>query len=714
MEPYIHNQQETQTSVAAQAPLTPPQMLSKNLGRGDERGISWRIIIVAFLLAPLNAYFMAYLLGPRGVEDPTVVALFWNVVFMLALFRLINAALQRWAPHLAFSPAELIAFFILMSVATTAGGLDTMKTTFATMQGPAYFASEVNHWEDLFFRQLPRSMTVNDLPALERLWEGGHSFWEPRNWQPWLGPVFRWWLLYTCLWAAPAGLAVLLRKRWMEQERMSFPIVQLPFEMSQRQGRAFQHWAFYAAAALVAGINLLNGLHEFYPSLPRAAIKIGQSETFNLSRFFPTRPWNAVGRFHMCFYPFVVGLGLLLPTELSLSLWIFYLFWKLEAVAVTWLGLTNIREFPYMKEQSFGGYLAILGFSLWAGRRTWAGVWQRILQGPSQCEKSAALPFLSECANKANTGSYRDMQTPGTAQSKAADIGAEDDSGEAMSYRAAFLLFLTMFAAVVALGISIRMSWAVALAFFVQYYAMTIIVGRIRAEMGLPTHELERLGPTVMQGNILGPRLLGVQNLTSLSLFFSFTRGLRNIPFPLQLEGLYLAQNTGASGRRLLLATLAMIPFAVALSFVMTLALGYHHGLGVNWARWMPWSCQEAWNQLADWLNRNEGFHLGRVLASLVGFGVYFGMMLLRTRWMSWPLHPAGFALSTTWYMAHMWFPMCLAWLLKTLTLRYAGGKAMRALRAAAFGLILSDVITGSLWILYGLFTGTKTYSFWP
>jgi len=659
--------------------------------------------MIAFLVAPLNAYFMAYLLGPRGVEDPTVVALFWNVVFLLFVFRLINAALLKWAPKLAFSPAELIAFFILLSVATTAGGLDTMKTTFATMQGPAYFATEVNHWEQLFFRELPLSMTVNDIPALNRLWDGGHSILEQRNWQPWLGPVFRWWLLYTCMWAAPAGLAVLLRKRWVEQERMSFPIVQLPLEMSQPTFSGFRHPAFWIAASVVVAINLLNGLHEFYPSLPQAAIKINQSETFNLRKFFPNRPWSAVGWWWMCFYPWVIGLGLLLPSELSLSLWVFYLFWKVEAVATTAFGFTNIREFPYMKEQSFGGYLAILGFSLWAGRRTWAGVWRRILLGSSVGRGLVPRPDEPHAPHGGRGTSPRPT-----------DDDAEDDSGEALPYRASALLFVAGMVAAIAIGISIRMSWAVAIAFFVQYYIMTAIIGRIRAEMGLPTHELERLGPTVMQGNILGPRLLGVQNLTSLSLFFGFTRGMRNIPFPLQFEALYLAQHTGSSQRRLLLATLAMIPVAVALSFFMTLALGYHHGLGMNWARWMPGSCQESWNQLTGWLNRNEPFQWNRIWASLIGFGVYFGLMLLRTRWIGWPLHPAGFALSTTWYMAHMWCPMMIAWIAKTVTLRYAGGKAMRALRAAAFGLILADVVSGSLWILYGLFTGTTTYSFWP
>jgi len=128
----------------------------------------------------------------------------------------------------------------------------------------------------------------------------------------------------------------------------------------------------------------------------------------------------------------------------------------------------------------------------------------------------------------------------------------------------------------------------------------------------------------------------------------------------------------------------------------------------------MPWSCQEAWRQLSNWLVLDEGVQWGRIWASVIGFGVYFGLMLVRTWWVWWPLHPAGFAISTTWYMAHMWFPMCIACTAKSIAARYVGPRAMRGLTAAAFGLIIGDVVSGCLWTLYGLFFHVTTYSFWP
>lgn len=635
-------------------------------------GTTARVLVLALVLAPLNAYFMAFLHG-RGIEDPTVVSLFWNVLFALIVLRLINGIIRRWWPRRALSPAELLAFFILLSVATCNSGLDTFKTTWATIQGPVMFADEQNHWEELFFRYLPRGMLITDMAALDRLWRGSSSIFLPDNWRAWIGPVFRWWLFYIALWSAPVGLAVIIRRRWIESERMGFPIVQVPMDISQPVVLPLARWTFWVGVGLPALINLVNGLHVLFPTVPQIPVKIGQSPALNLRTYLVARPWNAVGRFYICMYPFIIGLGLLLPAELSLSLWLFYLFWKAEAIFCSWAGWTHTPEFPYMKEQSFGGYLALLGFAVWSARSHLARVWDAVV---------------------------------------GKDPHADDR--EPLRYRIALLIFLAGFIYVVGVGVSQKMAVWVAVYFFVQYYVMQMIVARIRAEMGLPTHELERLGPTVTLGNILGARILGPQNLTSLSLFFSFTRGLRNIPLPHQLEALYLADRTGLDGRRLLLASMLMVPVGLAAAWFWSLYLGYINGLNSPWGRWMPWSCREAWRQLAGWLRYPRGVQVGRVEAMALGFAVYWTMMVIRTRWVGFPLHPMGFAIGTTWYMAHMWFPMLIAWVIKSVATRYLGPKTMPSIRALAFGLIVGDVVTGALWILYGLAFHVVTYSFWP
>jgi len=640
------------------------------------RGVTTRIMVMALVVSPFNALFMVHLQGVRGLEGPTVVSIFYNVVFLLLLLTLVNHALVRWAPRVAFSPAELLSFFILVSVAACTAGQDTIDTTFGTIQGATYLASPENRWEDMFLKYLPDGMVVKDRPTLDRFWNGGSSIFDPANYRPWAGPMFRWWLFYSVMWTAPVGLVALTRRRWVESEKMTYPVVQLPAEMGRVGNPGFRHAAFWCALSFAVGLNLMNGLHQFYPSIPSAPVKIWYSQTNNLGRFFVGKPWNAVGTFYACFYPFITGLGILLPQELSLSLWLFYLLWKVQAIAFNWLGLLDrTPEFPYMKEQSWGGYLAMVGFSLWAARPYFRDVWRRI------------------------TGR----------------AGPEVDRGEPLPYRTAFLLFMGGMLYLTAVGISQRMAWWVSVLFFVQYYLMHLMVARMRTEMGLPTHEIERLGPTVMQGNILGPRVLGVQNLTSLSVFFSFTRGLRNLPMPHQAEIFYLESKTpGLDGRRLLFASMVMVPVGMAAALFSFLWLGYRYGVGTGWVPWMSWGSGEAWWQLAGWLAADRGIQWGRIIASVIGFGVYFGLMLMRTTFPWWPFHPAGFALGTTYFMDHMWFPMFLAYVIKLLVTRYLGHRAARGMTALAYGLILGDIGSGCLWVIYSLIFHVSTYAFWP
>lgn len=638
-------------------------------------GVTSRILVIVFLLVPVHAFVIAFWRGPRSGIDSTIVSLYYDVVFFLLILAGLNALLRRLRPWAAFSPAELLAFFCLMSVATCASGHDLMSPLMGTIQGVFRFATPEKGWDRLFLDYVPRSMTVSDPDALDNLWRGDSSFFLPVNYRAWAGPLLRWWLFLSALWAAPVGLIVLFRQRWIEREKMSFPIVQLPMEMAKPGLPAFRNPAFYIALTVAVCINLVNGLHALIPQIPEIPVKLNQNPLLDLRRFFHGKPWDAIGSFYPCIYPFIIGLALLLPSELSLSLWFFFLFWKAEAIFSNWVGILNrTPEFPYFKEQSFGGYVAMIAFSIYAARSHFAAVARRIIgrEGPAI------------------------------------------DAGEPLSYRTAFVLFAGCALYCVGAGISQRLAVWVSLAFFVQYYAMQLMVGRIRAEMGLPTHEIERLGPTVMLGNILGARLLGKQNLTSLSLFFGFTRGLRNIPLPHQFEGLYFAHKVGLDGRKLLLWSMAVLIFAQAWALLWPVVIGYRYGWGVEWSWWWPWQNTEAWNQLANWLLRNEGLNVGRCLASVIGFLVYFGLMTIRTRFVWWPIHPAGFALSTTWFMMHMWFPMFIAWALKSLTIRYTHARGVRRLTAAAYGLILGDVTTGTLWVAYSLLTRTEVYRFWP
>ena len=64
-------------------------------------------------------------------------------------------------------------------------------------------------------------------------------------------------------------LSVLLRKQWIEHERLSYPIIQLPLEMTRPDGRLFKSKMMWLGFAIAGGIDLINGLHVFWPAFQK-------------------------------------------------------------------------------------------------------------------------------------------------------------------------------------------------------------------------------------------------------------------------------------------------------------------------------------------------------------------------------------------------------------------------------------------------------------
>ena len=188
---------------------------------------------------------------------------------------------------------------------------------------------------------------------------------------------------------------------------------------------------------------------------------------------------------------------------------------------------------------------------------------------------------------------------------------------------------------------------------------------------------------------------------------------MRNIPFPHQFEGLYFASKSKLDGRKLLLSSIGFVSLGLAWGWFWSLFLAYNRGLATYRGDFHTWFSQEGWNQLNGWLGGNAPVNLGRMVSGLGGFAVYWGLMAVRSQFIGWPLHPAGFALGTTWYMAHMWFPMFIAWLIKMSCARWGGIGTVRALPLIAYGLILGDVGSGALWIIYAIIRHVPAYAFW-
>ena len=153
--------------------------------------------------------------------------------------------------------------------------------------------------------------------------------------------VFWWSAFIIALHLVMLCINLMLRKRWVESEHLSYPIIQLPLEMTQSHQRFFRNRWMWLGFAIGATIDIINGLNFLFPVAPSLGGKL-----YDLRRLFTERPFNAIGWSPIAVFPFGVGLSFLIPLDLSFSCWAFWLIWRAERVlgdVMGWRALVSLR-----------------------------------------------------------------------------------------------------------------------------------------------------------------------------------------------------------------------------------------------------------------------------------------------------------------------------------------------------------------------------------
>ncbi len=629
--------------------------------------VTWRAVLVALGLIPLNLYWVTQLEAIRFAGYPTTMSLFYTVVVTLLALVGLNNLMRRLRPAWALTAPELALVYIMLSLATAANGLDFGQVLVPSIAYPLHYATPENGWEQLFAPLLPKWLVVGGASA-KGVWEGGESLFNPLMYRPWLAPMLWWTLFILALFMMELGANALFRKRWIEAERLTYPLIQLPLELIQPKVHLWRSRAFWWGLALASFIEGMNGLNALFPAVPALPVRLLGSENYSLSRFLTDPPWNAIGWTGISFYPFAIGLGLLLPLDLAFSCWFFLWFFKLERVGAAAIGVQGPGS-PWVLEQSFGGFIGLALFALWNGRGYLAHTW-RLARGKARGEDAA-------------------------------------------EYRKAFALLAVGSTFVFLFTVRAGTTGIYALAFFAIYLLLSLAVTRIRVELGLMAHDLHYSGPHQSLERILGSKRLGAANCAVGALYYWFNRAYRTHAMPHAAEGLKLVEATGGSSSRLMGAMLLAMLVGTLLSFGTQLDAYFKVGAAAG--TWPPHSplvkALEPWYELASKLSLPTQGSTASLLATLGGMAFTFGGMLARTRLTWWPLHPVGFAVSSSWAMERLWCPLFIAWLAKRLLVRYGGSKAYVRTVPFAFGLVLGDFLTGSFWNLLGVLFNLRAYS---
>lgn len=625
-------------------------------------GVTTKAIILALILIPLNNYWILYMeTGVWWTQYPTTMSIFFNAVFILFVLTCLNLAARRWLKRWVFSQGEMLTIYIMLNLASAVCATDMIQVLVPMLGHPFWFASPENEWEELFWRYIPRWLTVSDKSVLTDYYGGESTLYESYKIKAWLIPALWWIGLFFALLFVMLCINVIVRRQWMEREKLAYPIARLPYELTGEETRKalFRNKLFWIAFGIVGVIDIVNVLNYFYPTVPNLYVRT------NLNQFFTEKPFSAIGWTPFAFYPFIIGLGYFMPLDLSFSCWFFYLFRKSQMVFGAIAGLKSLPNFPYDREQSLGAYIGLSIFALWSGRHYIRGILK-------------------------------------TAMSR-----STDDMSEPMRYRTALFGILGGFIFIVFFFTKAGMSlWVVLLAFCI-YYALSVGITRMRAESGAPAHDLHFMGPDYAIPAIVGTKRLGASNLTVLTFLYSFNRAHRAHPMPHQLEGFKLAEQTGINTRRLTYAICLAVLVGMIASFWIYLHVTYRFG-GSGWTGW------ESFNRLQQWLSYPGGTDYPA--ASFIGAGMVFSIFLqiMRVRLFWWPFHAVGYAVSgaADWCMNWIWASLLVSCLVKWIILRHGGVKTYRKAIPFFIGMVLGEFVTGSVFSIAGLIYGTRVYAF--
>jgi hypothetical protein len=636
---------------------------------------AWRAPLVGALLIPLSALFGIYSYEVVQALHWTMQSLKCGPIFVLFLVMVGNLTLRRFARRFALTQAELVVVYAMVVTATAIGGVGSVQHIVAGLAAPYYFADDTNRWRE-FFPVIPKLLTPHNPEVIAQFYKGNATLYRLAVLRDWAIPVAAWTTFLLLLFVTSLSVNALLRRRWVEGERLTFPLVVLPLEMTRGggEGAFWRNRWMWLGFLLAGGLESVDFLNYMYPSFPYIQIK-----AYHIEQYLTERPWNGIDTLVVAFYPLMIGIVYLLPLDVSLSCWFFYLLVKAQMVLATALGWKDAdagpvaARAPFIAEQGAGAFLGVALFSLWTAR-----------------------------------GHLRETL-------RAALQSGQRPRDELLSPRAAWLGVTGGFCGIVLCLHAVGMSaWLAALLFLV-YLLFLITITRIVAEAGAGWHYGPNYTAHSLIFDLFGQRGWGSRELMMLGYTQWFTMELRDNPMPYQLEAMKMGQSSSVAPRRLLAALLLAAALGAVAAFWANLYIYYHYGAASAKVRpWVPLTGQLPFRSMRTWIDSPQPPDSTFASGMSVGFVVVALLGLARQRFVGWPLHPLGYALANTDSMDYMWLPFLLAWALKGIMLRYGGMRLYRAALPFFLGLILGDYVVPAFWSLYGVITGQQMYMAFP
>ena len=613
------------------------------------------------LLALINPY-MAFITRTWSVGSGSLLTSPVVVLFVLVL---LNGALMRLWPGRAFTRGELLVVYGMLIVSVGLAMQGGIPYIVSATTYPFYMASPENGWQHSIWPNVPLWLRLSDLQANDWFWEGRpEGFALP--WGAWLTPMLAWSSFTLGLLGAMFCLGALFSKDWIERQRLAFPLVDVPLSITGDDPRPtlrtslLNNRIFWIGFAIPASLAVLNWLHRLVPSVPTV-----QLYDLPVGRYFSGMglPWNALSFMSLSILFPIIGISCLLPGEVSLSLWFFYLFFLVQLLGWGAFGVAEeggtaavaINPRVFIGFEEAGGFIALSAVMIYQSRRA----------------IRAALRGLLGRGD------------------------AEPDPYGPLAGRWALTGFILCNAFMLWWAVKAGMSWWSFAGLLGVFYAVLIGASRLVAAGGV-IYVDTGFFPRMIMMRAVGAVPIGVPSLTMYSyLSVIYMYDPMNLAMPQMMDSFKLVHLGRLQGRAW--------PWAAGLAMVLMLAVGipallyvlYQHGAS-SLSRWPFYSYpQWAFGELDTSLRTPESPDMWLRAALVLGGAFTLLLVWLNTTFVWWPLSPVGYLIASS-YEANrtLWTSVLIAWMVTTLVRRYGGLRLYRALRPAFLGLVLGEYLT--------------------
>ena len=567
--------------------------------------------------------------------------------FILAVIGL-NPLLKSLWPKAGFTPGELAVVFIMGLVGSTLPTFGVSGYLISTIASPYYNATTENGWGEYIQPHLPGwLMPSNETQAMTWFYEGLPSD-QAIPWGVWIPPLFWWISFFVALMTVCFCIVAVLRRQWIDNERVVFPLAQVPLMMieqsddSRRMPAFMRTHLFWFGFALPMVIVLWNMIGYFVPTFPAIPLQnrmqlFRDAQALRLNIYFP-----------------LIGFAYLINLDVAFSIWFFHL------LAVSQVALTNRFGFdvgagdtycssvPVMAWQGFGGFVVLVSWGLWMAHAHLGDVFRKAL-------------------------------------GRAPEV---DDRGELLSYRASVVGLVLGMIYVVVFLLASGMSPLVVTVFLFAVFVLYLGVTRIVIEGGL----VFLRGPMIAQHftvYALGVTSISPVSMAALSVSYAWFCDVKSFFMPAAAHAAKLGDVLKLRRNTVVMSIILALIIGVITSTVYTLSMGYSLG-AYNYGDWIfRGGSLVPYNAMVTKMRNPFDVGWNKLGVMAAGMAVMAGLTFMRYRFNWWPLHPLGFPVSYTLPVKLSFLSIFIAWAAKSLILRFGGIALYRKAEPFFFGIIV-------------------------